>query len=192
VGVTVPMPVSEAGAVGSKICRELLGRLDAAARLSVFRIGHCLVVMVVMTIGIAKGPARVMARRAFVVMGAGEGAGGGDDGDRRGDGGGRQAGAPRKHSDGCKFPFSLKRARWTGFVRTCVERSKRANAFQPYDKGSIPLTRCNLFKHLRSDLGNVHGITRSALLLRGRPNWRFVAACVPLQLDARPARGCSA
>jgi len=32
---------------------------------------HCLVV-VVMTTGIAIGPARVMARRAFAIMGAGE------------------------------------------------------------------------------------------------------------------------
>ena len=68
--------------------------------------------MVVMTIEIAMSPARVKARRALVVMGAGEGeVGGGSDAKRKADGGSGQIGPPRRHSDSGKFPFRFKRVR---------------------------------------------------------------------------------
>jgi hypothetical protein len=84
-------------------------------------ISHCLVV-VVMTVGIAKGPARVMTRRAFVVMGADESdAGSGNGGERLDDGDGRQIVAPRRHSDRGKSPFRCNGAGKGLFVRTGVE-----------------------------------------------------------------------
>jgi len=68
------------------------------------------------------GPARVMARRAFVVTGAGDGEiDGGNDGERRGDDDGRQIAAPRHHSDSGRFPFGFERAGKGRFVGTGVE-----------------------------------------------------------------------
>src|SRR4029077_10097022 len=59
-------PERTLGAVGAEKCWRLRPRLDGTAQVSVLGIGDCLAVRV-MTIGIAMSPARMKARRDFLV-----------------------------------------------------------------------------------------------------------------------------
>jgi hypothetical protein len=108
------------GAGGAEKCWRLRCRLDGAVHVSLLGIGHCLAVMV-MTIGIAMGLARVMARRAFHRYG--RKGGDADGGEPRASEDGHQIGAPRRRSDGGRFPFASNRAGEGTFVRMDVERT---------------------------------------------------------------------